>query len=61
MSDALEQSTTEAAEVGVLRVVDLDDTPRVDPGTDELTINLNLFLRADNGEGHHSLEEIFSI
>ena len=41
----------------MLRVVDLDDTPRVDPGADELSVDLNFFLRANNREGHHGLSE----
>ncbi len=54
-SHLLKQSTPEAAEVTVLRVVNLGNPPRVDPSTDGLPVNLNLLLRSDDGERHHGL------
>jgi hypothetical protein len=51
-----EEGGAEALEVGVLRVVDLDDSPRVTTGADELSANFNLLLGSDNSEGHESLE-----
>lgn len=56
LEDALQESTTETAEVAVLRVVDLSNTPGVDPGADGLAVNLNLLLRTNDREGHHRAE-----
>ena len=53
--NAPQQRVPQAAEVRVLGVVDLGDTPRVDPGTDGLPVDLNLLLGADDGERHHRL------
>lgn len=36
-------------------VVDLGDTPRVDPSTNRLSVDFNLFLGADDGKGEESL------
>ena len=36
----------------MLWVVNLGNTPRVDPGTDGLAIDLDLLLRTNDGEGH---------
>lgn len=52
----VEQRAAEAAEVAVLGVVDLNDAPRVDARADELAVNLDLVLGADDGEGHESAE-----
>ena len=51
----LEQSAPEAAEVAVLGVVNFSDTPRVDPSTDGLAVNLNLLFGTNDGERHHGL------
>lgn len=54
---SLQQSAPEATEVGVLGVVDLGNTPRIDPSTNKLTVQFNFLLRTDNGERHHSLSK----
>jgi hypothetical protein len=53
--DLLEQSASQPAEIRVFWVVDLSNTPRVYPGTNWLSINFNLFLRPNDGEGKKSL------
>lgn len=62
MSDLLEvgqvgseQRRSEAEEVAVSRVVDLDHAPGVLAGPDELAANLDLVFRADDGEREESL------
>lgn len=50
-----EQRRSEAQKVAVGRVVDFDHAPRVLSSADELAANLDLVLRADNGEGQESL------
>lgn len=52
----LEQSRAESAEVGVLWVVDLCQTPRVDTSADKLAIHLNLFLRTNDGKWKKNLQ-----
>jgi len=47
----VEQSGAETAEVRVLGVIDFGVAPRVDTSTDELAVDLNFLLRANNGEG----------
>ena len=44
----------------MLWVVNLGNTPRVDPGTDGLAIDLDLLLRTNDGEGHHGLNRVFN-
>ena len=51
----LEQRAPKPAEVGMLRVVDLRDTPWVDPRTDQLTIHFDLILRANDRKRHKRL------
>lgn len=40
----VEESVTQTAKVRVLRVVDLDDAPRVATTANELAVDLDLFL-----------------
>jgi len=51
----LEQSGAETAEVRVLGVVDFRIAPRVDTSADELAVDLNFLLRANDGEGEEVL------
>ena len=53
---SVEKCAPQAAEVGVLGVVDLDDAPRIDACTDELAVNFNLVLGTDNGKRHEGTE-----
>lgn len=46
----LEQGRAETAEVRVLGVVDLRIAPRVDTSTDELAVDLNFLLGANDAE-----------
>ncbi len=55
-NSVLEQGPTQTAEVAVLRVVDLGDTPGVDPGTDGLAVDLDLLLGANDRERHQRLQ-----
>lgn len=52
---SLQQSTPESAEVRVLRVVNFDNTPWVDPRANELTVNFNFFLCTNDCEGKKRL------
>ena len=51
----LEQSGPETAKVRVLRVVDFRIAPRVDTSTDELAIDLNFLLGANDRKGEEVL------
>ena len=50
-----QQSAPQTAEVGMLGVVDLGDAPGINTRSDELSIDLNLFLGANDCEWHESL------
>lgn len=49
------ECVAEALEVAVLRVVDLDDAPRVAARAHGLAVDLDLLLRADDRKGHEGL------
>jgi hypothetical protein len=52
----VEQARAQPHKVAVLRVVDLDNAPRVPPGADDLAVpNVNLFLTSDNGKRQKGL------
>lgn len=51
----IEKCASQSAEVRVFGVVDLSDTPGIDPCSDRLAINLDFFLRTNNGKGKESL------
>ena len=53
---AVQQGRADGQEVGVARVVDLNDTPRVLAGAHLATPDLDDVLRADNGERHQAPE-----
>lgn len=53
--DLLQEGTPQPAEVRVLRVVDLCDTPWVYPSPYGLAVNFDLFLRSDDREGKKRL------
>ena len=54
--NAPKQRVPQTAEVRVLGVVDLGDTPRVDACTNRLAVNHDLLFRADDREGEQGLE-----
>lgn len=53
---AVEKGRPNGEEIGVARVVDLDDTPWVLPSAYLAAANLDNLLRADDGEGHQASE-----
>lgn len=53
--DILQKGTSKATKVGVLRIIDLRDTPRINTSADKLSVNFNLFLRANDGKGKERL------
>jgi hypothetical protein len=42
----------------VFGVVDLGDAPRVNPSTNRLSVNFNLFLGPDDGKREESLHKL---
>ena len=53
---AVEESRSNGQEVGVARIVNLDNTPRVLASSDLAATNLNNVFRANNGEWHKAPE-----
>ena len=47
-----QKCVSQASKVRMFRVIDLDDTPRVPPPSDRLTVDHDLFFGADNGKWH---------
>lgn len=52
----VEKSAADGREVGVLRVVNLDQAPRVLPSTDSPAANFDNLVRANDGEWHEATE-----
>lgn len=52
----VQERRADSGKVGVARVVDLNETPWVLPGTDLLAVDLNDILASDDGEGHEAAE-----
>lgn len=50
-----EQRAPQSAEIGVLGIVNLYYSPRVNTAADVDTIDFNFLLGAHNGKGHHGL------
>ena len=54
--NALHQHPLQTAQVRVPRVVNLNNTPGINPSTNKPSIHLNFFLRTNNRKRHHGLQ-----